>query len=238
MKKNLFFIFALIGSALLVSSCCKNAAQTEEKPETIEVSEAVSAFKLAGELSNYGQNAKSALALINAADILASTPQSVLDAEFEGGNETPNESEKSAKVALDPIALLELAKEYANDDEHLLTLIAEVESKLTANAEAALSGTRGAFGGAKSGCGTVYARNYDTYNILFNAGTVCNVAVVGDGDTDLDLYVYDLNGNLICSDVSYSDNCLVSFIPYYTTTFKIKVVNRGAIYNNYCIATN
>ena len=64
------------------------------------------------------------------------------------------------------------------------------------------------------------------------------VTVIGDGDTDLDLYVYDENGNLIDKDVDYSDDCVVSFVPKWTGVFTIKIMNRGNVYNNYIMRTN
>ena len=69
-------------------------------------------------------------------------------------------------------------------------------------------------------------------------GAVTEIAISGDGDTDLDLYVYDSNGNLIASDTDYSDDCYVSWVPKWTGRFVVKVVNRGPVYNRYVILTN
>jgi len=65
-----------------------------------------------------------------------------------------------------------------------------------------------------------------------------NAAIVisGDGDTDLDLFVYDANGNLIGSDTDRSDDCVVRFQPYWTGTFRIEVRNLGSVYNRCEIA--
>jgi hypothetical protein len=62
--------------------------------------------------------------------------------------------------------------------------------------------------------------------------------VKGDGDTRLDLYVYDENGNLITSQVGPGDNCLARWQPKWTGPFTIRVVNRGGIGNRYYIWTN
>lgn len=64
------------------------------------------------------------------------------------------------------------------------------------------------------------------------------VIVNGDGDTDLDLYVYDENGNLMGKDIDYSDYCVVSWTPRWTGPFTIKIKNRGSVYNRYKIYTN
>ena len=61
------------------------------------------------------------------------------------------------------------------------------------------------------------------------------VTVHGDGDTDLDLYVYDENGNCVASDTSLGDQCVVTWTPRWTGSFTIRVVNRGFLPNNYTI---
>jgi len=92
--------------------------------------------------------------------------------------------------------------------------------------------------------GPVYARDAvnpgsaDVYRITFRGGEIARVALSGDGDTDLDLYVYDESGNLIAKDDDRSDDCYVSWIPRWTGSFKIRVVNRGRVYNEYVLATN
>ena len=70
------------------------------------------------------------------------------------------------------------------------------------------------------------------------ANELAEVLVSGDGDTDLDLYVYDSNGNLIAKDIDYSDDCYVRWIPAWTGRFIIRIVNRGPVYNRFVILTN
>ena len=54
-----------------------------------------------------------------------------------------------------------------------------------------------------------------------------------DGDTDLDLYVYDENGILIASDTDSTETCVVRFWPKWTGAFRIEVRNLGTVYNRY-----
>lgn len=82
------------------------------------------------------------------------------------------------------------------------------------------------------------AHSTDTYSINFKGGETAYIYVSGDGDTDLEVYVYDKNGNLIASDTDYTDDCIISFKPRWTSTFTVKVVNRGSVYNNYTIRHN
>lgn len=75
----------------------------------------------------------------------------------------------------------------------------------------------------------------DVYKITCRGGETTTIYVSGDGDTDLDLYVYDANGNLICKDDDGSDECLVRFVAYRTHTFTVRVRNRGRVYNCYTL---
>lgn len=227
------FMFAMMASAMFFTACNKPVAETEKVDGASTMPE-LSAIRVAGELAKYGQEVSSPLALIEAADILASTPTQEIEAvQTEVSQEVANDGEKN-KIALEPAALLAMAKELSFEDEHLLALIAKVETKLNAEAE----GTRGAFGGPKRGCYTVYANSTDRYEQKFIADQLAEIAVIGDGDTDLDIYVYDQNGNLIVMDEDYSGDCYVSWYPRWTGTYLLKIVNRGRVYNNYCIATN
>ena len=78
----------------------------------------------------------------------------------------------------------------------------------------------------------------DQYQAVFTGGVTTYLGVRGDHDTDLDLYVYDENGNLIAADTDGSDTCLVSFTPRWTGMFTIRIVNRGALANAYMVVSN
>ena len=113
---------------------------------------------------------------------------------------------------------------------------------LTVAAAILVTGTESSFAGADGGSrfnrDRVLAHSSDTYTMRFRAGEVARVAVTGDGDTDLDLYVYDEFGNLIGSDTDYTDQCIVTWAPRWTGVFTIQVVNRGNVYNVYRLQTN
>lgn len=231
MKKLMLLPLALC--VMMVS--CNKPAQTEQKEEiAAQVSQEVSAVRTAINLAKYGREVESASALIEAANILVSTPQQALDAEVEQGTASADEAEKVAKADITPAQLLTEARRFAYDDATLLAMADKVEQKMATTAES----TRGAIGGPKYGTGSVNARSYTYYNAKFWANEVAEILVSGDGDTDLDLYVYDENGNLIESDTDYTDDCFVRFVPRWSGLFRIKIVNRGGVYNNYVIVTN
>lgn len=204
----------------------------EEKPESSKpASPQMSALMTASSLAKYGYANSSPTALIEAARIFASIQ--VQDSNAEKTTENKDVPElKETKVSYDPVELLADAKEYAGKDKTVLALVKSVESELAEGA------SRGAVGGPCYTKDRVLAKSYEDYGVKFWANELAEVCVSGDGDTDLDLYVYDSNGNLIGSDTDYTDDCVVRWVPAWTGTFVIRVVNRGMVYNNFVIWTN
>lgn len=225
---------ALIAMGAIMVSCNKQAEQSEQKEEiTAAVSPDMSALRIAMELAKLGYETESASALIEAADIFASTPTQAFEATAEHGEQIADETEKTEKPQLTPSRLIADARNMT-EDTNLIAWADKVSAKLNAQAE----GTRGAMGGPKYAYGRVNAHSYTYYDQKFWANEVAAIAVSGDGDTDLDLYVYDENGHLITSDTDYTDDCYVRFSPRWTGLFRIKIVNRGGVHNNYAIVTN
>jgi len=96
-----------------------------------------------------------------------------------------------------------------------------------------------AIGGQREDGRRISAHSTQPYQpILFRGGEVATVVVIGDGTTDLDLYVYDEYGNLVAMDNDYSDHCVATWFPSRTGWFTVKIVNRGSVYNDYSMATN
>lgn len=85
---------------------------------------------------------------------------------------------------------------------------------------------------------SVIAFGTDVYHVNFKRGEVAVVVVKGDGDTDLDLRIYDSRGNLVCSDIDYTDMPICSWEPRREGTYRIEVENLGSVYNEYVIITN
>jgi hypothetical protein len=94
----------------------------------------------------------------------------------------------------------------------------------------------GPVGGPKSDRHRVEARSADRFEVTLRGGEVTTIVVSGDGDTDLDLYVYDENGGLVGCDEDPTDDCLVLVRPRWTGPFTIVVRNRGSVWNAYRIA--
>lgn len=212
---------------MLVLSLPMALMAQEKKVSTGSIPQTENTVRIAAELSKYGYANNDALSLIQAARLVkqANLVKQTAEKTEEQGQESAGE--KKGNVSLDPVKLLADAKVKAGDNGVLQALIEEVQSQ-----------ERGAVGGSKFSSTFVKAKGTDVYRINFRAGQTAIVTVVGDGDTDLDLYVYDENGNLIDKDADYSDDCVVTFTPRWTGVFVIKVVNRGNVYNSYVMRTN
>jgi hypothetical protein len=203
------------------------AAAAQAKPSAD--ADSVQQIHLAHSLIEYGRKNKAPEALITAARILAANGTVELDQKptHESTPDAPK-GEKKEKPAPDntPKALLEEAKALSSNDAAVVALANSIEL------------SRGAVGGAKRVVDVVEPLEADVYKITFRGGEVARTAVSGDGDTRLDLYVFDENGSLITSEVGPGDDCLASWVPKWTGVFIIKVVNRGRLPNRYIMATN
>jgi hypothetical protein len=218
--------------AVLCGIAVSLAAQSGDKPASSQpVSPGLSAIQTANSLAKYGYSNYSASALIGAAEILVSVQTQALDATPTTETaQTVAAGTKTEKPEFTPARLIADAKTYAAGDATMLAWAAKVEGSIDS--------TRGAVGGPKYGQFSVKARSTDQFTIAFTAGRLAEIALSGDGDTDLDLYVYDANNNPIASSEDYSDDCYVSWVPRWTGNFIIKVVNRGNVFNRYVLVTN
>ncbi len=218
----------------MIAVTISGMAQTvEDKPEVKgETSESLAAVKLANQVLRYGYENKSTLALLDALQIFSENPTQALNATKKGDAVDESKTDgKKAKVAFDYDTVLADAKTFADGDPNMLALIDNIDAE-------AKGAQRGAVNGPSRHYDSVNGNSTDSYNINFVANELAEILVSGDGDTDLDLYIYDSNGNLIASDTDYSDDCYVRWVPAWTGRYIVKVVNRGPVYNRYVIITN
>lgn len=255
MKKKFSRTAVLFGTAvgMLLMGGVAAMAQTESgaaqqasgaKPEVNIAAEkpagqALSATRkaaLAYELFNYGKAAGDALAMVSAATILSSVEA---DLKVAGDDETVQKEtlaadEPPAKTGdasvPDSSAILEEARVLARDNTAIVALIDEAKA----------SGSRRFFGRDRyHGYTTARANSDDPWRWrVARGGELAEVAISGDGDTDLDLFVYDEYGNLICSSQSWSDDEYCSWIPRRTGEFRIVVRNHGNVWNRYLMYIN
>jgi len=183
---------------------------------------------LAFDLAAYGEREGDPLALILAVRIIKQTPtQLAEDLQKEEGepiDAAELESDRDARID----QLLAQARELARDQDDILELITDVEQLATRRVV-------GVAGGSYMTMDQVLGNHTDIWRITFQGGVSAGVILEGNGNTDLDLYVFDGNGNLICSSLSYTDRESCYWTPLWTGVFQIEVVNLGPISNRYII---
>lgn len=96
----------------------------------------------------------------------------------------------------------------------------------------------GAFKGALDHRDRIEALDTDAYGVTFRGGQLAAVSVSGDGDTDLDCFVYDEDGDLVAKDDDATDECRITFRPQRTMRYRVEIVNLGRVYNAYRLRTN
>lgn len=199
----------------------------EDKPEK---SQAIADLELASNLAKYGYENNSASALYEAVSIYMNVATHEPSADFvyergEGASDSKTGTAFSVKKVLND------ALAFAKGDKALT-------KKINALLKSSESVTRGRVNGPSETDECVLANSTDTYRIKFRGGETAEVLVMGDGDTDLDLYVYDENGNLIDKDIDSTDTMLCMWTPKWTGEFIIKIKNLGSVRNYYTMWTN
>jgi hypothetical protein len=190
--------------------------------------QAVETLALADNLAIYGIQNNDPVAMIQAAKMKKAAPPQKLDAAKKVEGTGAKGSDKTSGYDLGADALLARAESMANGNATLQALITDAKN----------TKSRGAVRGPTVHSDTVYPGNIDSYVVAFRGGEQAAVLVSGDGDTDLDLYVTDENGNQICADTDASDTMLCQWVPAWTGNFGIHVRNLGRVYNNYKVAVN
>lgn len=139
-----------------------------------------------------------------------------------------SEEEGAADGPVTADAMFAKATELAADDEALLGLIEDAQAE----------GSRGRIGGAVQWMSRLPAGMTDVWEVPFYGNSYAEVAIVGDGDANLDVAVTDENGNVICYDVSWSDKLYCDWTPSWDGYFYVTVQNMGGSRNSYYLMTN
>ena len=79
----------------------------------------------------------------------------------------------------------------------------------------------------------VEAYDFNLHSLYLIGGVDYEIRLRGDGDTDLDCFLYDENGNLILSDIRIVDSCVLYITPLWSGPFELEVSNLGFVWNRY-----
>ncbi|QYK42741.1 MAG: hypothetical protein KF887_06455 [Paracoccaceae bacterium] len=183
---------------------------------------------LAQDLYAVGMETKDALMVLTAARLAAGVTLTDVERELETKGDEVAEEPDVADAPVDAAAMLAAARSLAGEDEVILGLIEDAEAE----------GSRGRIGGASRTLSRLPAGRSDVWKVPFYGKSYAEVAVVGDGDSNLDVLITDENGNTICYDVSWSDKVYCDFVPAWNGYFYITVQNTGRKRNSYYLLTN
>ena len=88
-------------------------------------------------------------------------------------------------------------------------------------------------GGPIAGVARVPARSANLHLVTYKGGEQADFAIIGDGDTTLNVVVKDQNGNVVFRTQGRGDRFNVSWQVPRTAAYSIYVVNEGGVYNEY-----
>ncbi|WP_435257475.1 hypothetical protein ACSBLW_15375 [Thioclava sp. FR2] len=188
-------------------------------------------FAIAQDLYQIGLANKDALTVLTAARLAGSV------ALQEGGElkkETTGTAQETANADAQDSAppsvadMLNQAKILAGEDDLLLSLIDDAE----------VEGTRGRVGGAIQRLSRLPGGLTDVWEVPFYGSAQSEIAIIGDGDSNLDVQIADANGHTICVDLSASDKMMCDFVPAENGYFYVTVQNKGEEKNSYYLLTN
>ena len=225
MKKPRSYYLVLPLLALLAPTAL--AQNSTSKPETAAPDQDVAYIRLSAEMASAARAVRDPVLMVSAAIL----EQMAATQDAPRGKTARSESE-ATEVEEKPQAasLFDLAEEYAGSNEGLLALVEESKARA-----ATMKGrARGAF----VHYDRVFARDTDVYREVYRAREFAEICLVGDGDTDLDLYIYDEYGNLICSSTGFTDREYCGWTPRWRGVFEIVVENLGSVYNDYRLVGN
>ena len=213
MKKLVFIISFVMIANLLFS-------QEEKKEQTPPQSQEMGFTILAQQLCDYGYAKKDPLSLLAAAKIISSNPVMEFIPKTTSPEKTKGAVSTDPSILLNPQKLLDDAKKMSDNDPSIVAISGQITFPKSKG----------------SPQGVQVIRDFITpgvtkeYTCVFLAGEIAEVALIGDGRADLDLYVYDMDNNLVVRDIRTLTDAYVAFYPNNTTTFTIKVKN---VSNNY-----
>ncbi len=226
LAKDLYSVGLAQGDALTVLAAAKLAASVSvTTAEAAALDPAKIVFAEGDQESLRKKAAPSAVPAAPAPMMNDGTPRPAAKASFfsatsedDGASEAPTTAE----------AMFAKATELAAGDEAILGLIEDAMAE----------GSRGRIGGAVQWLSRLPAGQTDVWEIPFYGNSYGEIAVVGDGDTDLDVAITDENGNVFCYDVSWSDSLYCDFTPAWDGYFYVTVQNMGGVRNSYHLMTN
>lgn len=222
-KLSLLILTGLLSCNISASEKGANYSYQPAVTDTI-----ITKAKLAHSMAETARDTQDPLLMAAAAKLLATLPTQDADhgEKSEEGTGQEGDEKKSENVSL-----FDEARALAKGDKVTVAVITQAEQQV-------MGTTKGRVGGPGRTVERVRSGRTDAYNISFRGNQQAEVLISGDGDTDLDLFIYDEYGNEICRSVSSDDDEYCAWYPRFTGPFSVKIKNLGSVYNEYHMFTN
>ena len=224
-------LLLVLGAVLFIVFSATSPAGAQEGPNRLDNGDWASPgpimrLNLAHDVFAIGQRRGDPILVIAAARLAAAVPV--------GPPEGAGEATDATGSAADPPDLEDMlvaGRTLADGEPVLTAMLDDVEA----------TRTRGRLRGAASVMGSVAAgqsRIYDGDDTVFEGGADAEIAIQGNGDSDLDLIVTDELGNEICTSAGPADREYCRWRPRWTGPFRIEVRNLGPLSSRFLLTTN
>lgn len=245
-RKNVLYGIVLLAAAAacvppgvgtVVGGACAACAVFDAKAVVPAAAKAAAAstrpvdvVALAADLASHGYSTNSPLSLLTAAELLMQASPSALSGKQ--GTRMPSVAAKSGTtVRFEPGAMISSAIAMGGGNAGVSALASQLQNRLA-------TGAKGAVGGPRSTVDRVLSNSTDIWEISFRGRELGSIRVDGDGDTDLDCYVYNSAGTLVAYDNDLTDYCVLDWYQSSTGTVRLEIRNLGDVYNEYILSTN
>jgi hypothetical protein len=195
-------------------------------PKAPATDEPVEQLQMASDLLTFGRKTRDPVALIVAARVMKALGGAEADRKPEGRTAADAAQKSGQPVSADTV--LAEARDLAKGDKIVSLLVEETAAAAPVTSE----------GQPRIHQDTVQPGGSDVYSVVFTGGQLAEAGIAGDGDSDLDLLVYDDNDHLVCRSAGTSDREYCRWWPRWSGAFRIEVQNLGTVANLYRLATN
>ncbi|WP_226779634.1 hypothetical protein [Oceaniglobus trochenteri] len=188
----------------------------------------IAATRLSAELFDLGQAQNDALLMIAAGKLRkqAEARVEVIDRAPERDGPAPREN---PMAPLTWESMLDAASDLNPDDAQMAGLIDDIRAETT----------KGVRSGRVESYASIRAGGTDTYRPLeFSVGVYADVYVEGSGGADINLYIRDAQGRLVCSDTDISAIAYCGWQPDTAQAYSVEVLNKGRVASAYKLMTN
>lgn len=188
---------------------------------------AVEQLTLGYKLAEYARSSGDAKAMIVAAKMVSAIPvkEGTDKGEIKGAG-----AKETGKVEAAPTgsALFAEARTLAKGDQDILDEIKDAQG----------AESKGVTGGAIGTSQYVPGQTVWTVRFTANGGEPLIVGTKRYSYADVDLKIYDENGNLVCQDLSHDQVLACRVNPIWTGAFSVQVVNHGSTGSSVALVTN